>query len=60
MESPIFSNDWWTAVWNTYNMSILGFPLLIAFIVKLLAIFNPNIPSDQIIDVFKQYWPQKK
>lgn len=59
MNELLFSNNWWTWVWNTYNMSILGFPIAIGFVLKLLAVFNPNIPSDQVIDVFKQYWPKK-
>ena len=56
----IFSNNWWYWVWNTYSMSILGFPMLTGFVLKFIAIFHPNVPSDAIIDLMKTAWPTEK
>jgi hypothetical protein len=60
MNNLIFSNAWWQWVWDTYNYSILGFPIVISFILKLMAIFIPTIPSGKIIDLIKEYWPKGK
>ncbi len=56
----ILSNEWWTWVWATYNYSILGFPVVISFVLKLIAVFNPNVPSDKIIELINVYWPKGK
>lgn len=56
----IFSNDWINWLWNNFSMVIVAFPSIIAFGLKLIAIFHPKIPSDKIIDLFKQYWPKEK
>jgi hypothetical protein len=55
-----FTDDWWMWVWKNYSMSILGFPILATFIIKLIAIYNPNIKGKEISDLFDQYWPKKK
>jgi hypothetical protein len=54
----MFSNDWWYWVWNTYSMSILGIPIAVGFVLKIFAVFNPNVPTNEILDVFKEYWPK--
>ena len=56
----ILSNDWWAFVWNTYSMTIVGIPTAITFALKLWAIFNPNVPTDKITGLFKEYWPTDK
>jgi hypothetical protein len=56
----ILSNDWWAFVWNTYSMTIVGIPSAITFILKLIAIFHPKVPTDAISGLFKEYWPVKK
>jgi hypothetical protein len=54
----LLSNDWWVWVWNTFSISILWFPTLATFILKLWAIFNPRIPSNQVSDLIKDFWPK--
>ena len=54
------TNDWWVWVWNHYSMSIIGFPTVIGFLLKLFAIFNPKVPTNAIMDLFKEYWPTGK
>jgi len=56
----IFSNEWMKWVWDNYSIAIIVFPSVVAFGLKLMAVFNPRIPSDRIIDLFKQYWPKGK
>jgi hypothetical protein len=54
----ILSNEWWQAVWDTYNYSILGFPVVLTFALKVIAIYHPMIQSDKIVDLLKEYWPK--
>jgi len=54
------SNDWVTWFWNTYSMAIVAVPSVIGFALKLVAIFNPNVKSDQVSDLINQYWPKGK
>jgi hypothetical protein len=60
MKEILFSNPWWQYVWDTYNYSILGFPVLIIFFLKLIAIYIPTIKSDKVIDLINEYWPKGK
>jgi len=54
----ILSDTWWQYVWRSYSMSILGFPLIVGFILKLIAIIKPSIPTGAILDLFAEYWPK--
>lgn len=54
------SNEWMIWFWNTYNMALMLVPSVAAFILKLVALFNPRIPSDKVIDLIKEYWPKGK
>ena len=60
MTTILFSDTWWVWVWNNFSMSILGFPVLIAFILKLIAIYIPTVKGDKIIDLISEYWPKGK
>jgi len=55
----MFSNDWCIWFWNTYSMAILAVPSGVAFLLKLIAIYHPDVQSDKVIDLVKQYWPGK-
>lgn len=57
MPHPWLSNDWCIWAWNTYSMAILAVPSIVTFIMKLVAIIHPDVPSDKVIDLVKQYWP---
>jgi len=54
------SNEWMKWVWDNFSIAIVAFPTVVTFGLKLVAIFHPSIPSDKIIDVFKQFWPKGK
>ena len=57
IDMRVLSNEWVIWLWNTYSMAILAVPSVVTFGAKLLAIFHPDIPSDKITDLVKQYWP---
>jgi len=54
------SNDWMSWVFSTYSLAIMAVPSVVAFILKLIALFNPAVQSDKIIDLIKEYWPKGK
>lgn len=54
------SDTWWQWFYNSYSMSIIGFPLLAGFLLKLLAIIKPSIPTGKILDLLTEYWPTDK
>lgn len=49
------SNDWLNWAWNNYSILIIGIPSIVTFILKAVAIWNPNIPSDKIRDLFANW-----
>jgi hypothetical protein len=54
MQPDIFTNVWMLNIWNNYSIFMLCIFSAIVFILKLIAIFNPNIPSDAIIDLMRR------
>lgn len=58
--SWFLTNDWFDWFWTTYSMLIASIPVIIAFLLKLIAIFHPDIKSDKIIELLQSFWPQKK
>ena len=54
------SNDWMVWFWQTYSIVITVVPSAVAFLLKLIALWNPNIQSDKVIDLMKEYWPKGK
>ena len=54
------SNNWMSWFFSTYSIVIMAAPSVIAFTLKLVAMFNPSVPSDKIIDLIKEYWPKGK
>jgi hypothetical protein len=57
LTTVFLTNAWWGWVWQNYSVSIAGFPVFAALMLKLAAIVHPGIPSDKIIDLITQYWP---
>jgi uncharacterized protein (UPF0216 family) len=53
----MFTNSWWAEIASNYTVMIGIISGVICFIVKFLAIIDPKIPSERIIDLFKSYWP---
>jgi len=51
----LLTNDWFNWVFSTYSVLLGLIPTVIGFILKLLAVFHPDIPSDKIIDLIKSY-----
>ena len=54
------SNDWWSWFLSNYSMTLAAIPTVIAFSLKLVAIFHPKVPSDKILDLIQSYWPVPK
>ena len=54
------SDEWWIWLWENYSMSIIGFPVAVGFVLKFIAIFNPRVPTDKIIELLRVYWPNRK
>lgn len=43
------TNDWFAWVFQHYSIAIGGLPFVLIALVKLLAIFDPKIPSNSLI-----------
>lgn len=54
------SDTWWQYIYNSYSMSIVGFPVVLAFVLKVVAIIKPSIPTGKILDLLAEYWPATK
>jgi len=46
------SNDWINAMLSKYSVLIGAIPYIAYKILKIIAILNPNVPTDQIKDLF--------
>lgn len=53
----IISNEGLIWTYNNYSILITALPVVIIFILKLVAIINPRVHTDKIIDLVKEYWP---
>jgi hypothetical protein len=53
MIESIFSNHWWMAVASNYSVMFAVCLATATFILKLVAIYKPDVPSNQIIDLLK-------
>jgi hypothetical protein len=56
MEISFLNNNWWAWFWTNYSMTVIAVPTVVAFVLKLIAIYNPNIKSNEINEVFEKYW----
>jgi hypothetical protein len=52
-----FTNQWWALIASNYTVTIGIIGAIVCFSVNFLAIIDPKIPSNKIIDLFKSYWP---
>jgi len=59
MEISFLNNAWWAWFWTNYSMTVIAIPTVVAFILKLIAIYNPNIKTNEIAEVFEKYWVKK-
>ncbi len=59
MEISFLNNNWWAWFWTNYSMTVIAIPTVVAFILKLIAIYNPNIKTNEIAEVFEKYWVKK-
>jgi len=55
-----FTNEGIANFFSTYSMLLGLLPMVITFILKLVAIFHPKVPGDKIIELIQSYWPEKK
>lgn len=55
----LFDNDWFNWFLSNFSIAIASVPIVAGFLLKLLAIFHPAVPSDKIIDLVNQYWRKK-
>jgi hypothetical protein len=55
----LFDNNWFNWFLSNYSILIAFIPVAMTFILKLIAILNPNVPSDQICELINQYWRRK-
>lgn len=53
------SNDWFAWFMSTYSILIGGIPVAVTFILQLIAIFHPGVPTDRVIDLIAKYWRGK-
>jgi len=54
----ILSNDWINYFLTHYSILIGAIPYIVYKALKIIAILNPNVPTDKIKDLFapKKYW----
>jgi phosphoglycerate-specific signal transduction histidine kinase len=57
--SNLLSNDWINWFMSNYSMAFFAVPSVITLILKLIAIYNPNIKSSEVAELFEKYWPKK-
>jgi hypothetical protein len=55
-----FTNDGIANFFSTYSILLGLLPMVVTFVLKLVAIFSPKVPSDKIIELIQGYWPEKK
>jgi ABC-type arginine transport system permease subunit len=48
--SEMFDNDWCSWVMTNYSTIITAVPILVVSILKLIAVFNPAIVSNSLVD----------
>ena len=53
------SNDWINWFMSNYSMAFFAVPSVITLILKLIAIYNPNVKSSEVSELFEKYWPKK-
>ncbi|KKW12657.1 MAG: hypothetical protein UY48_C0010G0009 [Candidatus Gottesmanbacteria bacterium GW2011_GWB1_49_7] len=58
MES-LLTNDWFNWIFSTYSVCLGLIPVAVSFILKLIAIFHPGVPSDKIIDLIQKTFAKK-
>lgn len=51
----IFDNNWFRYVAENYSIAIALVPTVVAFLVKLAAVYHPNVPSDKILDLIREF-----
>lgn len=56
----VFTNDWVNWVLSTYSGFIALIPVILTALVKLAAIFNPNVPGDKMVDWIQQTFYKKE
>lgn len=56
----ILSDEWVKWVASNYSLLIVGIPVFLTALVKLLAIIHPNVPSDKILDWIKETFTAQK
>jgi hypothetical protein len=49
--NDFLSNNWITAALSNYSIAIAAIPVIIGMVLKIIAILNPNIPTDKIRDL---------
>jgi len=47
----VLSNDWVNMALSKYSIVIAAMPTIITGILKIIAILNPNVPTDKIRDL---------
>jgi hypothetical protein len=56
----LFSNTWLNWFMSSYSGMLAIAPIIITFLLKLLAIIDPKVPSDKIIALIQEYAVKKK
>jgi hypothetical protein len=54
------SDEWWKWVITNYGYTIAAIPIVITVILKLVAIWNPNAPTDKVREVLGLLWKKEE
>lgn len=51
--NDLFTNNWFNWILSTYSIGLGLLPVVVTFVLKLIAIFHPGVPSDKIVDLIQ-------
>ena len=58
--NDLFSNNWFTWFFSTYSIGLGLAPIVVVFVLKMIAIFHPGIPTDKIVDLIQSTFIKKE
>lgn len=56
---PVLTDQWWMWVITNYGVTIAAVPTALTVILKLVAIWNPNAPTDKVREIIGLLWKKQ-
>ena len=58
--NELFTNEWFNWIFSTYSICLGLIPMILIFLLKLIAIFHPGIPSDKVVELIQNTFTKEK